>query len=55
MRPNETLNDRPALIAAHKAYKDNGGMKALLISLLTFDAFYTERLSRLFLVESGAH
>jgi len=40
MGRNETLNDRPALIAAHRAYKDNGGsMKALLVSLLTSDAF----------------
>lgn len=37
---NETLADGPALIAAQKAYRDNGGsMKALLVSLLTSDAF----------------
>ena len=40
MGRNETLNDRPVLIAAHKAYKESGGsMKALLLSLLTSDAF----------------
>lgn len=37
---NETLNDAPVLQDAHRAYKDNGGsMKALLLSLLTSDAF----------------
>lgn len=40
MGRNETLNDAPALQAAHKAYRDNdGSMKALLSSLLTSDAF----------------
>lgn len=40
MGRNETLNDAPVLQAAHRAYKDNGGsMKALLVSLLTSDAF----------------
>lgn len=40
MGRNETLNDAPVLQAAHKAYKDNGGsMNALLVSLLTSDAF----------------
>ena len=40
MGRNETLNDRPVLIAAHEAYKESGGsMKALLLSLLTSDAF----------------
>jgi hypothetical protein len=40
MGRNETLNDRPVLQAAYRAYKDNGGsMKALLTSLLTSDAF----------------
>tara|TARA_B100000674_G_scaffold463281_1_gene444164 strand:+ start:163 stop:795 length:633 start_codon:yes stop_codon:yes gene_type:complete len=40
MGRNETINDRPLLQAAHKAYRDSGGsMKALLISLLTSDAF----------------
>jgi hypothetical protein len=40
MGRNETLNDRPVLQKAHKAYRENGGsMKALLVSLLTSDAF----------------
>jgi hypothetical protein len=40
MGRNETLNDAPVLQAAHRAYKENGGsMKALLVSLLTSDAF----------------
>lgn len=40
MGRNETLNDAPVLQDAHKAYRDNGGsMKALLVSLLTSDAF----------------
>ena len=40
MGRNETLNDAPVLQAAHKAYKENdGSMKALIISLLTSDAF----------------
>ena len=40
MGRNETLNDRPVLQAAHRAYKENGGsMKAMLVSLLTSDAF----------------
>ena len=40
MGRNETLNDAPTLQAAHKAYKENGGsMKALIVSLLTSDAF----------------
>ena len=40
MGRNETLNDAPILQAAHNAYKDNGGsMNALLVSLLTSDAF----------------
>ena len=40
MGRNETLNDAPVLQAAYRAYKDNGGsMKALLVSLLTSDAF----------------
>lgn len=37
---NETLSDGPALVAAHKAYKEGGGsMNALLASLLTSDSF----------------
>jgi hypothetical protein len=40
MGRNETLNDAPVLQAAHKAYRSSGGsMKALLVSLLTSDAF----------------
>ncbi len=40
MGRNETLNDGPVLQDAYRAYKDNGGsMKALLVSLLTSDAF----------------
>jgi len=37
---NETLADGPTLIAAHQAYRKNGGsMKALITALLTSDAF----------------
>ncbi|WP_442509404.1 DUF1588 domain-containing protein [Novipirellula sp. SH528] len=40
MGRNETLNDAPVLQQAHRAYKESGGsMKALLVSLLTSDAF----------------
>ncbi len=40
MGRNETLNDRPVLLDAHRAYKDSGGsMNALILSLLTSDAF----------------
>ncbi|MBA2112904.1 DUF1588 domain-containing protein [Bremerella alba] len=40
MGRNETLNDRPVLQDAYRAYKENGGsMKAMLTSLLTSDAF----------------
>ncbi len=40
MGRNETLNDAPILQAAHRAYRDNGGsMKALIVSLVTSDAF----------------
>jgi hypothetical protein len=40
MGRNETVNDAPVLQEAHRAYRDNGGsMKALLVSLLTSDAF----------------
>ncbi|MDZ4848367.1 MAG: DUF1588 domain-containing protein [Pirellulaceae bacterium] len=40
MGRNETLNDAPFLQEAHRAYKDSGGsMDALLVSLLTSDAF----------------
>ena len=40
MGRNETYHDAPVLQEAYLAYKDNGGsMKALLVSLLTSDAF----------------
>jgi hypothetical protein len=40
MGRNETLHDSPTLIAADKAYTDNGGsMKALVASLLSSDSF----------------
>lgn len=40
MGRNETLDDAPMIQAAYKAYRDNNGsMKALLVSLLTSDAF----------------
>ncbi|MEO1991934.1 MAG: DUF1588 domain-containing protein [Pirellulales bacterium] len=40
MGRNETLHDGPILQAAHRAYRDSGGsMKALIVSLLTSDAF----------------
>lgn len=40
MGRNETLNDSPSLVAADRAYVDNGGsFKALLVSLLTSDSF----------------
>ena len=47
MGRNETLNDGPTLQVAHKAYRDSGGsMKALLISLLTSDAFLFRKVNR---------
>ena len=40
MGRNETLNDAPVLQEAHRAYKESGGsMNALILSLLTSDAF----------------
>jgi hypothetical protein len=40
MGRNESINDAPVLQEAYHAYKDSGGsMKALLVSLLTSDAF----------------
>ena len=40
MGRNETFNDSPVLIAADKAYLENGGsFRALVISLLTSDSF----------------
>ena len=42
MGRNETIEDGPVLVAAHRAYRDNGGsLKALLASLLTSDSFLT--------------
>ena len=47
MGRNETLNDAPVLQAAHKAYRSSGGsMKALLLSLLTSDAFLYRRVEQ---------
>ena len=40
MGRNETVEDGPVLVAAHRAYRDSGGsLKALLASLLTSDSF----------------
>lgn len=40
MGRNETLHDAPVLQDAHRAYKESGGsMDALIVSLLTSDAF----------------
>jgi hypothetical protein len=40
MGRNETINDAPVLQDAYKAYEESdGSMKALLLSLLTSDAF----------------
>ena len=40
MGRNETLHDGPVLQQAQTAYRDNGGsMQALLVALLTSDAF----------------
>ena len=46
MGRNETIHDGPVLQEAHRAYRDSGGsMKALLVSLLTSNAFlYRTRL-----------
>jgi len=47
MGRNETLNDGPVLQAAHIAYRESGGsMKALLVSLLTSDAFLYRKVGR---------
>ncbi|MFT5127444.1 MAG: hypothetical protein ACI8W8_001047 [Rhodothermales bacterium] len=44
MGRNETLNDSPTLIAADRAYVENGGsFRALLVSLLSSDSFLTRR------------
>lgn len=53
MGRNETLNDAPVLQAAHRAYKENGGsMNALIVSLLTSDAFLYRTRSDATLVEA---
>lgn len=53
MGRNETLNDAPVLQAAHRAYKENGGsMNALIVSLLTSDAFLYRTRNDAALVES---
>jgi len=40
MGRNETLEDGPVLVSAHRAYRDSGGsLTALLTSLLTSDSF----------------
>ena len=42
---NETIDDAPTLIDAHRAYRANGGsMKALVASLLTSDSFLYRQL-----------
>jgi hypothetical protein len=46
MGRNETLHDRPVLQAAHKAYRASGGsMKALILSLVTSDAFLFRKIT----------
>ena len=48
MGRNETLHDRPVLQAAHKAYRESrGSMKALVLSLVTSDAFLYRKLPSL--------
>ena len=47
MGRNENLNDAPVLQEAHRAYKESGGsMRALLVSLLTSDAFLYRKVER---------
>ena len=47
MGRNETLNDAPILQNAYRSYTESGGsMKALLISLLTSDAFLYRKVER---------
>lgn len=54
MGRNETLNDGPVLQEAYRAYKDSGGsMKALLVSLLTSDAFLYRKTDKSALVEAN--
>jgi hypothetical protein len=49
---NETLADGPTLVAAHRAYRENGGsLRALLTSLLSSDAF----LIRIHAPDGAAH
>jgi hypothetical protein len=53
MGRNETLNDAPVLQDAYRAYEENGGsMKALLVSLLTSDAFLYRTRSDMALAET---
>ncbi len=54
MGRNETLNDAPVLQDAHRAYKQSGGsMKALLVSLLTSDAFLYRNRRQSALADAG--
>jgi len=54
MGRNETLNDAPVLQEAYRAYKESGGsMNALLVSLLTSDAFLYRTRSATALVEAN--
>jgi hypothetical protein len=42
---NETLEDAPTLIDAHRAYREHGGsFRQLVVSLLTSDSFLYRRL-----------
>lgn len=54
MGRNETLNDAPVLQAAYRAYKDrDGSMNALLVSLLTSDAFLYRTRSKPALIDAN--
>ncbi len=54
MGRNETLNDAPILQEAHRAYQESGGsMNALIISLLTSDAFLYRKRGKPFLAETN--
>jgi len=46
MGRNETVNDGPVLQDACRAYRENGSMKALIISLVTSDAFLYRKVER---------
>jgi hypothetical protein len=46
MGRNETINDRPVLQDAYRAYREKGSMNAMLISLLTSDAFLYRKVER---------